>query len=304
MRRHWNGFLVVGLLPLMLSASYCSWAWSVAFAWSPRSPSTWVQALPRCSRCWLQPEQAATAGRLSSTFRSSSQVGSTARRAFFEDILQNFLPDRAALKAELLDLVAGSKRGSDVSKQKAITKAFEALEKVNECNAPVQSELLRGDWELLWTTSDSILGQKRPSFFQPSEGTPILQYLDPANGRARNLEYTMLGTNMVEAEIKPMDEGRQSEYVSKLGEFLQFKLGTEEPAGGTYIPTGANLDKNTVAVKFKEFKVLNGLISVPAPETATGILQFTYLDEDLRLSRGDRGNLFVLRRFNNEETMP
>jgi len=131
-----------------------------------------------------------------------------------------------------------------------------------------------------------------------------LQYLDPANGRARNLEYTMLGTNQVEAQIKPMDEGSQSKYVSKLGEFLQFKLGTEEPAGGTYIPTGADLEKNTVAVKFEAFKVFNGLITVPAPEAATGILQFTYLDEDLRLSRGDRGNLFVLRRFSTEETIP
>jgi len=252
----------------------------------------------------LRLDRAVNSGCLMSAVRSNPQVSNVACRAFFEGISQFFPPDRAALKAELLQLVAGSKRGADISKQEAITKAFEALEKVNECNAPVQSELLRGDWELLWTTSDSILGQKRPSFFQPSEDTPILQYLDPANGRARNLEYTMLGTNMVEAQIKPMDEGSQSEYLSKLEEFLQFKLGTEEPAGGTYIPTGTNLDKNTVGVQFITFKVFNGLISVPAPEKARGILQFTYLDEDLRLSRGDRGNLFVLRRFSNEETMP
>ncbi len=49
-----------------------------------------------------------------------------------------------------------------------------------------------------------------------------------------------------------------------------------------------------VTVQFKEFKLL-GLIPVKAPPTATGELQVTYLDEELRVSRGNKGNLFVLR---------
>lgn len=51
--------------------------------------------------------------------------------------------------------------------------------------------------------------------------------------------------------------------------------------------------KSRVAVQFKKFYIF-GLIPVTAPETARGKLDVTYLDETLRLSRGDKGNIFVL----------
>ncbi len=51
--------------------------------------------------------------------------------------------------------------------------------------------------------------------------------------------------------------------------------------------------KSKVKVQFKEFKIL-GLIPIKAPPSASGELAVTYLDEDLRISRGNRGNLFVL----------
>ena len=49
----------------------------------------------------------------------------------------------------------------------------------------------------------------------------------------------------------------------------------------------------TPQVQFKEFKIL-GLIPVKAPASAAGALEVTYLDEQLRVSRGDKGNLFIL----------
>ena len=48
-----------------------------------------------------------------------------------------------------------------------------------------------------------------------------------------------------------------------------------------------------MAVQFKTFKLL-GLLPVSAPPSARGELAVTYLDEALRVSRGDKGNLFVL----------
>ena len=54
--------------------------------------------------------------------------------------------------------------------------------------------------------------------------------------------------------------------------------------------------KSRVGVQFKQFKLL-GLIPITAPESAKGKLDTTYLDEQLRVSRGDRGNLFVLERY-------
>ena len=50
-------------------------------------------------------------------------------------------------------------------------------------------------------------------------------------------------------------------------------------------------------MQFKEFKLL-GLIPIKAPASFTGKLEVTYLDEELRVSRGSRGNLFVLRMDN------
>lgn len=49
-----------------------------------------------------------------------------------------------------------------------------------------------------------------------------------------------------------------------------------------------------VAVQFRRFFIF-GLIPVDAPPTARGKLDVTYLDDDLRLSRGDKGNLFILQ---------
>lgn len=48
-----------------------------------------------------------------------------------------------------------------------------------------------------------------------------------------------------------------------------------------------------VAVHFKEFKLLK-FLPFPAPESFTGWIDTTYLDETLRVSRGDQGNLFIL----------
>ena len=36
------------------------------------------------------------------------------------------------------------------------------------------------------------------------------------------------------------------------------------------------------------------ILRIPAPKSAVGELDTTYLDADLRISRGDKGNLFVL----------
>ena len=49
-----------------------------------------------------------------------------------------------------------------------------------------------------------------------------------------------------------------------------------------------------MAVQFKTFRLL-GFIPVTAPDAARGALDITYVDEELRVSRGDKGNLFVLR---------
>lgn len=61
------------------------------------------------------------------------------------------------------------------------------------------------------------------------------------------------------------------------------------------------LSNSKVAVQFREFKIL-GLLPIKAPPSAKGELAVTYLDSDLRISRGDKGNLFVLTMEDPDET--
>ncbi|CAK9063165.1 unnamed protein product [Durusdinium trenchii] len=206
---------------------------------------------------------------------------------------------RGALKKELLELISTTQRGSDESQNAEVQRLFTDLEGLSPISEPLSSDELRGDWELVWTTSAAILGLGRPGFLKPLEDQPILQFLDPQAGVARNLEFTPLGCNRVDASIVPLGPGQREAFVSRLDDFLLFKQGAEEKPGGSYLPQAEGLEKTTVGVRFKTF-TLFGLIPVPAPENATGILQVTYLDDDLRLSRGDRGNLFVLKKVSSE----
>ncbi|KAL6765719.1 plastid fibrillin 3, partial [Haematococcus lacustris] len=157
---------------------------------------------------------------------------------------------------QLLEVIAPLKRGAAASAEDMaeVEQACRALEAVNPTRNPLSSPLVNGKWELLYTTSASILGTSRPPFLRPSG--PIYQTIDAPAGKARNQE-TAPFFNTVAADITPMSSSK-------------------------------------LAVKFTQFKLL-GLLPITAPDSARGELAVTFLDEELRISRGDKGNLFVLR---------
>lgn len=95
-------------------------------------------------------------------------------------------------------------------------------------------------------------------------GGPIYQTIDARTLRARNQE-TWPFFNRVDAELTPKSA-------------------------------------SLVAVQFIKFYIF-GLIPVTAPPTARGSLDVTYVDEDLRLSRGDKGNLFILAMDDKTKTL-
>lgn len=90
---------------------------------------------------------------------------------------------------------------------------------------------------------------------------PPEQLIDVENGRAMNSETVLGITNAVDIALQPTT-------------------------------------RNRVDVQFKTFRL--GSLAFPAPAELTGSLETTYLDEELRISRGDKDNLFVLLR---ESTM-
>jgi len=162
---------------------------------------------------------------------------------------------RAELKANLLNLIKGLDRGLKATDgdRAAIDQACVSLERVNPNPASLASPLINGQWRLMYTTSDSILGKTKPALARPSG--PIFQYIDTTKMAALNSERAPF-FNSVSAALTATSQ-------------------------------------SAVDVQFTYFKIF-GLIPVKAPPSAKGALDTTYLDTDLRISRGDKGNLFIL----------
>ena len=166
---------------------------------------------------------------------------------------------RRQLKADLLKLSKETKRGIEATpaQKQQILDLFQKLERLNPTRKPLKSPLLNANWSLEYSTSDSIIG--KGDF--PRVG-PIVQKIDTTSLSAENSEvvsyYGIPVPRKVTAELAPQN------------------------------------DKLT-NVQFKRFSV--GPIGFKAPESFRGYLDITYLDEDVRLTRGDRGNIFVLTRM-------
>ncbi|KAG6652992.1 hypothetical protein I3843_05G040800 [Carya illinoinensis] len=177
-----------------------------------------------------------------------------AKISFFPAFLKKG-KDAKTLKEELLDAIAPLDRGADatVEDQQTVDQLAQKLEALNPIKEPLKSNLLDGKWELIYTTSTSILQTQRPKFLRSSANYQAIN-LDVL--RAQNMESWPF-FNQVTADLTP-------------------------------------LNAKKVAVKFDYFKI-GGLIPVKAPDRARGELEITYLDEELRVSRGDKGNLFILK---------
>ncbi|KAL3843708.1 hypothetical protein ACJIZ3_001111 [Penstemon smallii] len=82
------------------------------------------------------------------------------RVSFFTDFLSNNKTKNAeAIKEELLEAIAPLDRGAEATPQdqQNIDQLVRKLEAVNPTKEPLKSNLLNGKWELIYTTSQSIL---------------------------------------------------------------------------------------------------------------------------------------------------
>lgn len=168
------------------------------------------------------------------------------------------LKSRDALKKEILSLAAKTERGlteTDDDKSR-MRKLFEDLEALNPTKSSLASPLLNAIWDLKYTTSSGILGRGEKT----KRVGKILQTINAEKLTAENsetLEYAsfLKVPRRVTAELTPVSPSE-------------------------------------VKVQFKWFQV--GPVWIPAPSFMKGALDVTYLDNDMRLSRGDKGNIFVL----------
>jgi len=168
---------------------------------------------------------------------------------------------RTKLKEDILNLAAETKRGLIETDEQAeeMQNLFVQLEKLSPTVNPItnKNSKLNGDWSLDYTTSASILGKGGA----PRIG-PIIQNIDTTTLSAKNSEIVRYGIfdvpRSVSAELSPVN-GKLTDV-----QFKRFQLG----------PLGFN-----------------------APDSFKGSLDITYLDDDVRLTRGDKGNIFVLTRM-------
>jgi hypothetical protein len=198
---------------------------------------------------------------------SSAPTQTTARSAIafpqfqISNPFTNKQQQRCQLKSQILTLASQTSKGliATPSQQEEMERLFIQLEQLNPTSNPLKSKnpSVNGDWELKYTTSDSILG--KGDF--PRIG-PIVQSINTDNLSAKNSEvvrYFIIDLpRSVTAELSPVN-GRLTD------------------------------------VQFKRFSV--GPLGFDAPDSFRGSLDVTYLDEDMRLTRGDKGNIFVLTRM-------
>lgn len=173
-------------------------------------------------------------------------------------VVEGGLRDTGNPRGRLVQECEEADMGRDLKRRGVVLSHVEALEASNPTPEPLASPDLNARWRLIYTTSDSILGTNRMRLFRPRPR--ILQHVNAATLAAYNEEWVLGGLlrNSVKAKLEPRGDGR------------------------------------TVDVQFKRFGI--GWLKIPAPKSARGVLETTYLDPELRISRGDKGNIFVLVR--------
>ena len=186
-------------------------------------------------------------------------------------------------KVRLLAVCEAAGMGREVNRRAKVRTAIRALEALNPIPRPLESpELLSGCWRLVFTTSDSILGLPRARPFRPRAGR-ILQSIGPDLSVVLNEEWVLQGAlkNTARAQLVPRDDGRTVDV-----SFDRFSI------GWLRIPVPA------LAVGFRKDGRSGRRVPPANPQRGgnAGVLETTFLDETLRISHGDKGNLFVLVR--------
>jgi hypothetical protein len=188
-------------------------------------------------------------------------------------------------KTELIAALAGRNRGllTNSLEKEAILAAIARLEQENPTPAPINApDKLGGIWRLLFTTSEELL---RIDLFPFSKLGQIYQCISPQEQRVYNIAEIkglpyLDGLVSVAARFEAISEQRVNVMFERLVFGLQRWVGYQSPE--QFI---ASLD-TTPRFWALDVKLQN--------RDRQGWLDVTYLDDNLRIGRGNQGSVFVL----------
>ncbi|RMF21252.1 MAG: fibrillin [Cyanobacteria bacterium J083] len=188
-------------------------------------------------------------------------------------------------KAKLLEAIAGKNRGllaSEIDKVKVLS-AIEQLEDRNPTPEPIKAaNMLDGDWRLLYTTSRGILGLNRFPLVELGQIYQCIRYKDSKLYNIAEIVGLpwLEGLVSVVATFEPVSEKRVNVNFERYIVGLQKLLSYRSPQ-----------DFIREIESGKKFPALD--INIENRQQ-NGWLEITYLDEDMRIGRGNEGNVFVL----------
>jgi hypothetical protein len=191
-------------------------------------------------------------------------------------------------KAALLESVSGKNRGllaTELDKQ-AILATISQLEDRNPTPRPIEAgELLDGDWRLIYTTSKGILGIDQFPLLKLGQ---VYQSIRVKTRRVYNIAEVyglpfLEGIVSVAASFVPVSERRVNVKFERSILGLSRLINYQSPQ--SYIQQIESGQKFT-AIDF----------NLQSREQL-GWLDITYLDQDLRIGRGNEGSVFVLTKM-------
>ncbi|MEH2333659.1 PAP/fibrillin family protein [Nostoc sp.] len=188
-------------------------------------------------------------------------------------------------KAALIDAIALTDRGllATQAQKQAILAAIANLEDFNPTPRPVEaSNLLDGDWRLLYTTSKALLNLDRLPFCKLGQIYQCIR-VDTASvyniAEISGLPY-LSGLVSVAAKFEPVSDRRVQVKFERSIIGLQRLIEYNSPV--TFIQqieAGRKFPAIDFAIK---------------SDQQQGWLDITYIDNDLRIGRGNEGSVFVL----------
>jgi hypothetical protein len=188
-------------------------------------------------------------------------------------------------KTELLEAIAPLNRGllaSEMDKVKILS-AIQQLEDNNPSPKPLdRRELLEGNWRLLYTSSKDLLGFDRLPLLKLGQ---IYQCVRLAEAKIYNIAEIlglplMEGLVSVVASFEPVSDRRINVNFQRSIVGLQRFFGYQTPSNYIQqIESGKKFPPFDFGIDNRDRKAW---------------LDITYLDEDMRIGRGNEGNVFVL----------